>query len=218
MSVLQNEREKMKKSKRIFIFILFLILFLVINLILALLLDTDNATNVFTMGKVEISLTESNWAVGDNGSQKIIPGDTISKNPVITNIGKNPAYVYIQVEIPIVSAVLTDSSGNVLNNGVSQNTELFSIVGLDTTNWGEFENSGQTVNGKKVYTYYYKNALNVNSATTALFTGVSLAHIKGIDTASQQILVKAYAIQSQDLKSGEGLLNNGITNMLGMNL
>ena len=203
----------MKKNIKIFVFIILIVAILIISGILAVFLDEDSESNVFTVGTVKISLTETNWA-GD--SQKIIPGDTISKNPVITNIGKNQAYVYMQVEIPIASVVLTQPNGTVLNNGVAQNTELFSLVGLDTTNWEEFEDSSQIVNGKKVYTYYYKTALNVNSATTALFTGVELAHIKGIGAASQQVSVKAYAIQTEGLNSGEGILNNYITRYLGI--
>ena len=55
---------------------------------LAFLTDRDSDANVFTMGNVEIDLTEDFV----DGSE-LIPGKVITKKPVITNTGKTEAWV-----------------------------------------------------------------------------------------------------------------------------
>lgn len=62
---------------------------------LAYLTDRDSEANVFTVGNVEIDLTED----FEQGAT-LIPGVGIEKKPYITNTGNNDAWVWLEVAIP----------------------------------------------------------------------------------------------------------------------
>jgi predicted ribosomally synthesized peptide with SipW-like signal peptide len=62
---------------------------------LAFLTDRDSEANVFTVGKVSIKLSET----FEQGAT-LIPGVGIEKKPVITNTGKNDAWVWLTFSIP----------------------------------------------------------------------------------------------------------------------
>ena len=66
--------------------------------------DTEQYTNVFTAGKVDITLT----VAGNGTDANIYPGQTISKNATITNVGSEDAYVAAIIK-------LTDTDGNLLS-------------------------------------------------------------------------------------------------------
>ena len=51
----------------------------------AYLTDYDKVSNQFTVGKVDVELTEDNWKPDDH--KKIEPGKVISKDPRIKNTG-----------------------------------------------------------------------------------------------------------------------------------
>lgn len=89
----------------------------VIGASLAYFTDTDNATNKFTVGNVDIDLIESN-AVKDGTlpddftqDQKLVPGksndgNAIPKIVTVKNTGENEAYVWVDIKVPedLVSA------------------------------------------------------------------------------------------------------------------
>ena len=62
---------------------------------LAYLMDkTASIENTFTVGKVDIDLTEEN-----EGPYKMIPGSTITKDPLLTvNPGSEACYVFVKIE------------------------------------------------------------------------------------------------------------------------
>ena len=68
--------------------------------------DTDDATNTFTVGNVDIELTEPNWDNktpddptdgGEGEAQDVYPGEPLAKDPTVENIGKNPCFVRVHV-------------------------------------------------------------------------------------------------------------------------
>lgn len=61
--------------------------------------DDDNATNTFTVGNVEIELTEPKWdANGSKDAPEVYPGEALAKDPTVKNIGANPCFVRVSVE------------------------------------------------------------------------------------------------------------------------
>ena len=59
----------------------------------------DNAENVFTVGNVEIDLTEPNWeATGEDEAADAYPGEALAKDPTVTNDGANPCFVRVRVD------------------------------------------------------------------------------------------------------------------------
>lgn len=65
---------------------------------LAYFTDKDEATNTFTVGKVDIELTEPNWDANIN--RDLIPGKTIPKDPTITVAeDSETAYTFMKVQM-----------------------------------------------------------------------------------------------------------------------
>lgn len=65
---------------------------------LAYFTDSETATNVVTMGKVDIRLTEPNWS--EDGAMDIVPGALIDKDPTVTVLADSEdCYVRVLVDI-----------------------------------------------------------------------------------------------------------------------
>lgn len=61
---------------------------------------TGPVTNTFTFGDINITLTETKGTeISDGRSFKVIPGDTVAKDPVVTvKAGSEACYLFIKVE------------------------------------------------------------------------------------------------------------------------
>lgn len=65
---------------------------------LAYFTDTEEKTNTFTVGNVDITLTEPNWDANIN--RDLIPGKTIPKDPTITvEADSETAYTFMKVQM-----------------------------------------------------------------------------------------------------------------------
>ena len=171
------------KRRNITIIIIVLIILFVVGGVVAYLQDTDTKTNIFTLGRVKIELTESNFV--EANAQNVKPGDEIAKDPKITNIGTNSAYVYIKVINPIEN----------LSNGKGP---LFSY----TTNSGWTQLDEVEDCNYKITTYYYNTDLDPNVSTTTLFDTVTLNNYSNDSDPNKDLVIYGYAIQSSYLASG----------------
>ncbi len=104
---------------------------------MAYLTDTDTKTNTFTIGKVDIALSETDFD-STKTKENVVPNQVIAKNPVVTNTGKNKAVAFVTVEIPIAS--LTKVSDDGTKGSAAALTQIFqtgvknaSTGGDDTT-------------------------------------------------------------------------------------
>ena len=178
-----------KKRKTIITFIIILVILIAVGGVFAYLQDTDTKTNIFTVGRVKIELTEPNFV--EENAQDVRPGDEVNKNPQIKNIGTNAAYVYMKVEEPYIEQT---------NNSKSP------LLTYDI-------NTGWTLLGEKICeesnkitrVYYYNNALNSNTTTTSLFDKVTVANYKNEDAVGNTDIdmdITGYAIQSSYLPNG----------------
>ena len=168
----------------------------------AYLTDKDDVTNQFTVGKVDIEGEEPNYTPDPSGkTDDIVPTEEIKKDPQIKNVGKNDAYVYMDVSIPIAKVITADADGNRLNGGVAKETELFTMNNV-SKKWTLMysRRSGSNM----VYVYSYNEILVPDKTTDPLFTSVTFANvIEGqIDEKQFDVPVNFYAIQS--LNTGEG--------------
>ena len=175
----------MKKKLVLLSTAVILVAMMVVGGTLAYFTADDAATNVFTIGNVKIDLTEPLWEANLNGEEmleNIYPGMPITKDPMVTNIGDNPAFVRVKVEIPTFSP-----------DGSSTTMPLFTIGTLGA-NW---------VDGGDGY-YYYTASLASGEYTSKLFEVVTLTteldiHNGNSPLASniQNINITAEAVQSQ---------------------
>lgn len=179
--------------------------------IMAYLTDTDKATNNFTVGEVKIDLTEPEWDKLTDTDNDEIPdiaenmsaNQTVAKDPTVTNIGSENAYIYLKVTVPKASVITANADGTLANNGVATATPLFTYS--PSNNWTEITAQKVETDTAITHVYYYNDIVAPNGSTDALFSSVTFANIieDQIDKdTTEQIDVEAYAIQSDNLPSG----------------
>lgn len=203
----------MKKKKTI-LAALVLLLVVAVGGAIAYFTDTDTKTNTFTIGNVDISLTEDGWdALADankNGipdvAEDMMPGESVTKDPTINNLStKNPAYVFAKVEVPCTTIVAPATTSE----------ELFTY----TTNAGWTELSSAvacTSGGTATHVYYYgtggtltalakaADASTPTPTSNPVFSSVTLrSTLKGNEglTGIKNIVVTGYGIQTEGLTS-----------------
>lgn len=149
MNTAKKENKQQKNRKRGALAIVLVAAILVTG-IFAFLTAHQTKTNVFTVGKVEISLTEPNFDAENPNSTRtnILPGEVFTKDPTVTNSGANEAWIFATVKVPMA-------------NG----SELFSYTLND--GWTEFQSA--TVNGDVTTHYYRLNAVLAPSSEVYLF-------------------------------------------------
>ena len=161
---------------------------------LAYFTDRDAKTNTFTLGNVDITLTEDHWAA----PSAAVPDMEYAKDPVVTNIGENDAWIRVDV-------TLSDAAAFTAAAAKHQITDLATIfAGHDETKWtlaGEpvYNNENDTL----TYSYYYNTILEDGESTEALFTSVTIPAVFDNDDMKEieadfTIDVTAHAIQTAD--------------------
>lgn len=200
-------------NKRIYYLLSILILsILLFDGIYAYFTDIEAKSNVFTMGNVNIELIEPRWNsledLDNNGipdiAENIVSNTTIEKDPKVKNVGSNPAYIFIEINIPYSSVSLKEN-----NSPVS--TELFSYtINEGWTEIGNAEISNNLV--RHVYVYGSNDnitELNVGEETlNSLFSDITFKNLSKpseISSISLDIDVKAYAIQITGLETDNPL-------------
>lgn len=161
---------------------------------LAYFTDNTNTTNVFTMGNVDIELTEPGFdnddGIKDNAISGVMPGQTIVKDPTIT-LAKDSLDAYIRVRLKV-------NGFEDLENGEQLAQDVIDGLDIIATDW------------EKVGDYYYYCSYNKprlltnkipghNSAT--LFTKVTIPTTwnNQLATRTFSIDVFAEAIQAENL-------------------
>lgn len=164
----------------------------------AYLTDQEKVVNEFTVGKVDIDLTEPEWNPEEH--TKIQPTEEIKKDPQITNVGQNDAYVYLEIEVPMKEVIAADE------DGTRQDKKKQELFTFDADAKWSLMKSEETDNSM-VYTYCYTEVLAPQSTTNAIFETVTFVNvIEGqLDSTDLEIPVKAFAIQV------EGTGGNGST-------
>jgi len=177
----------MNKKKTIIAAIVLLLVLLVGGAI-AYFTDHDEEENVFTIGKVDIELSEPTWvSTGKTKAEGLMPGDTIEKDPTVTVASDSEdAWVFVKVEVPCLGT-----------------TELFTYT--TAAGWTAVKN-GTCTDGKAVKVYGHTASMTANDTAT-LFTTVTFANLTDeqyaaltdADTSTTakdlKMPVKAYAIQ-----------------------
>lgn len=204
---------KFKKYRNIFIACAMAAL-LVVGGVFAYLTDHDEATNILTMGDVDIGIDEPEYPGNDTPeTTDIWAGKVIAKDPMITNYGDNSAYVYLQVSVPKAEVITTDNDGYLLNEGEPTLQQLFSFINEDgeygiNDGWLLIASQTDDTDYPEVnhYLFAYETVLaaydaenDVADATVPLFNKIEFVNvIEGqIPTdASFEIPIVAHGIQS----------------------
>lgn len=170
---------------------------------LAYFTDNDVATNEFTVGNVDIDLTEPNWDDhGKTEADTVYPGEPLDKDPTVENIGNNPCFVRVSV------------------SNLDQFGEKGDIVYL--TNWVEGALGEGWADGGDGYFYWSKPLVvkgtendewnqGLASKTTALFDQIKMPTGLTGNEETQDIVVTAQAVQAQGAKASNWAAVKGMT-------
>lgn len=178
--------------------------------------DADTKTNVFTVGKVAIELTEPSWEPPTD----ITPEQEMKKDPQVENTGINDAYIFVEVTVPYAEVVTANENGTVNPKGY---TELFTYE----LNPGWVELSDEKVideeEGIVKHLYAYGTAekmaeVKKGEVTTTVFDVIKFVNLVESDEIAGKtlnVIVNAYGIQTKNLKDEQTNLNgdneDGIT-------
>ena len=148
----------------------------------------------------------------DNGipdeAERMQPGQTISKDPQVKNIGTNEAFIFVTVETPYRNLITVNADGT---KNEAENIALYSYdTNADWVLLGtayEKEGEQQYLSEKKLYAYADEAgnciALQPEQTTPTLFDSVTMANIvegQGIEEQEFQMSMSAYGIQTTSLK------------------
>lgn len=166
--------------------------------------DVDAAKNKIEIGSVHIELDEPSWdSTPDTDSDgipdtadKIVPGQTIPKDPRITNTGKNDAYVYLTVSVPKANVITANIDGTLNNNGKASSTQLFNYAVND--GW-KLMSTDTSAADKNVYVYGWSKSIKAGDVTSTLFDSVTFVNViegQGLEDNVFDIDIDASAIQA----------------------
>lgn len=192
---------------------------LAMGAIAAYFTDTDTVSNKFIVGKIDIDLTEPTWDSypdedGDGVpdiAESITPNKEIAKDPTITNIGENDAYIFAKVCVPYGNLETAQNDGT---TNPATKSELFSYT--PENGWLEINIEEDAENGVIIHTYAYADENNelvpvVKDDAVLLFNSVRFANIlndsqTGVDMEGKllNLNVSAFGIQTTDVLDGEG--------------
>lgn len=150
---------------------------------LAYFTDDAEATNTFTVGNVDITLTEPNWeGTGSQDAPEVYPGEPLAKDPTVTNSGANPCFVRIKVE----GLDCLGTAGNITYRTDYVDNEL-------GDNWVKHTDGY----------FYYNKVLAVGATTDALFDQIVIptALTNGNAETEFNVVVTAEAVQAQGAKA-----------------
>ena len=183
----------MKKKLTAVALVVCMLAIMLVGASLAYFTDDDEATNTFTVGNVEIDLTEPNWdSTGSKEALDVYPGEALAKDPIVENIGNNPCFVRVEVtgldqfvEAYGEEAMITLRHGNY-------------VAGYDSDNWTYY-------NGY----YYYNKVLatketagdewnkELGTVTEPVFNQIVMPTQLTNNAAAEDIVVTAQAVQAQ---------------------
>jgi len=202
-------------KKKVMLSAIVLALVLSIGGVLAYFSDTDAKTNTFTVGKISIQLTEPTWtSTGQAKATNILPNQEVEKDPMITNNGNNPAFVFIEVSIPKKagnSVLIENQDGTSPNPVPTTDQPLFELINLDgnvgvNSGWTLISTDTTDTNvNKYVYAYGSSSAMSslaVNGETPKLFNKIRLANVQEgwqVEASTQSVVVTGYGIQTEGL-------------------
>lgn len=142
---------------------------------IAYLWDSESITNTFTVGNVDITLTETEGVTQEDGSRefKVTPGNTTLKDPKVTvEANSEKSYVFVEID----NTTNTDS--------IAKDAITYDIAG----GWTQLEGD----------VYYQVVEANTEDQELGVFAGdvvTASPDILAGESVDGSIIVNAYAIQ-----------------------
>lgn len=181
------------KRKKIILAAIALFAILVVGGATAYFTDTEKTTNTFTLGSVDITLTEEHWVAAN--AQGILPGKTLPKDPRVTNVGESSAYVFLKVQEPCYNTTKVFSYTPNSAWTVVGTAPTCSATGTIETTYAYGNSSAMTELAKDANTGdFFTDVTLVDTLDATAVTALNTQFPDGLD-----VVVTAYAIQKDNL-------------------
>ena len=192
---------------------------------LAYFTDTETATNVFTVGGVDITLFESkvrpeddaegfpgyvdddgaDRTVTENTYESLLPGSYICKDPTVTNVGETDAYIRVSIKHNNQDAIFNafESEAAFLASLQGMSETLPKVEHIDMA-WKLNRNTYTLNADEKIYVFWLTDALSTDEYVT-LFTGIQIP--KDFDEADMQAFDRLNISIWSDAIQADGFAN-----------
>ena len=179
----------MKKWKSLLAVLALTAILFGVRVSIAYFTDRDKQDNVFTVGKVDIALSEPAWDPADD--HVIAPGAVYEKDPTVTNTGNNDAYVRVHFRISDYEAFRAFAPSDY------DPTTMFDLADDAWKLSGEPQVTAEGI----CYTYAHPGILAAGEATKPVFSSVTMPAFADTEFAQAaggefDVTVWADAIQS----------------------
>lgn len=175
---------------------------------LAYLTDREEVKHIFTVGKIDISLTQPELEL----TEPVLPMQRILTQPVIKNQGDNDAFLFVQVDVPCANVMTATVDGKKCE---AADTELFT--------WEmepEWIAVGEVVKDeeRKVHTYTYAYGSDQQlvpfqiQQQAVVYSSVQVANIvegQGLEEQNLKVELRAYGIQTDHLAGADASWGDG---------
>ena len=159
---------------------------------------TGTVTNTFTLGDVDIEISETGAdESGKNDSYKIVPGKTESKDPTVTVLANSEkSWVFVEIV----------ESNNHIKNGETYTTDTYVKWSVDAS-WKLLSKTSDTGADTVTYVYYLVQDATTSDVPHNVLSGKSVSYSSNLTKAQLDALgsnkptlsFKAYAIQYEYL-------------------
>ena len=206
------------KKKRLVALAIMLAAVITVSSAYAYFTATDEKINTFTVGDLEIKLTEPGWT---QPTDPIVPGDVFVKNPTVKS-EKGDSYLRVIMTIEKTTATIEgktdaqrftqilktlyhDTGSNIVVGNQYKESALAGMSGvLNYYNTAKFELQS-TLSSPGKYVFYYKDATDgyilKDGKSAVLFTNVVIPSDWGSDEVKligdYKIIIRVEAIQSK---------------------
>lgn len=156
--------------------------------------------NHVSTAELKITLTEPHW--DETKAAHMLPGSTVEKDPIVTNISETDAWIFLEVHVPCREIAVVDETTR--RKKERSRTELFSFAASEE--WELVER--RETESETVYVYGCRQIVKPGKKTAALFTSVRIVnYLEGELSAEEtlQMQIIARAIQSSCCEKGSGL-------------
>lgn len=187
---MKNEKNQ-KNMKKKYLPLLLLLLVLTVSVagtVAYLVTAAQTVKNTFTIGKIEIELTETDASSNEKEYTNFLPGDTLSKDAKVTvKNGSEKCYVFVRIDE--ANNTITDLSGKVI---------AWQIAG----DWTQINSSNiyyrvvekPTTEGGTALTVFKDNQVTVNR-------DITINHLETLNSNKPTITVSAAAVQVNNLNA-----------------
>ncbi len=161
---------------------------------------TKELNNVITGGSIGVKVTEPGWT--QEQGQKLTPGSIVTKDPAAVNTGKNDAWVFLKVKVPVKIISLVDTETRKKQEAARM--ELLAFAASDK--WELIEKTEDE--DSACYIYGYRFVVKAGEKTEPLFQEVALVpYLEGeLDETDLLVMpVEAMAVQTGVCEKGADL-------------